>query len=128
MIQNHLLKGMGMLYGVKETRPVCQLWMKGIFDSFLVLKEMLRSRGDNGRAPLGTQPHHGCLEGARRSPAPSKKLITLLWGRFASSYGYQPYLDEVSALCRNKVMGRAGWSRAAGTDWDACEMLQSPRV
>lgn len=61
-MQNHLLKGMGMLYGIKKTQPVFQLWMKGIFDSFLVLKEMLHSRGSNGWALLGTQLHHSCSE------------------------------------------------------------------
>lgn len=86
VMQNHLLKGMGRLYGVKKTQPVFQLWMKGIFDRFLVLEEMLHSRGDDGWAPLGTQLCHGCSEAARRSPAPSKKLITLLWGQFVSSY------------------------------------------
>lgn len=86
VMQNRLLKGMGMLCSVKKTRPVFQLWIKGTFDGFLVLKEMRHWRGDTGRAPLGTQLHQGRSEAARRSPAPSKKLITLLWGQFVSSY------------------------------------------
>lgn len=46
-MQNHLLKGMGMLDGMKETQPVFQLWMKGIFEIF---------RGFiKGTQPLGAQ-------------------------------------------------------------------------
>lgn len=44
VMQNHLLKGMGMLDGIKKTQPVFQLWMKGIF---------------NISQPLAAQPHHG---------------------------------------------------------------------
>lgn len=47
VMQNHLLKGMGMLDGIKKTQPVFQLWMKGIF---------------NISQPLAAQPHHGCEE------------------------------------------------------------------
>jgi len=61
-MQNHLLKGMRMLYGIKKTQPIFQLWMKEILDHFLVLGEMLPSRGENGRAPPGSQLHHGCSE------------------------------------------------------------------
>lgn len=47
VMQNHLLKGMGMLDDIKKTQPVFQLWMKRIF---------------NISQPLAAQPHHGCEE------------------------------------------------------------------
>lgn len=117
-MQNLLLKGMIMLCGIKKTQPVFQLWMKGIFDNSAVLKEMLHSKADNSQEPLGTQTYRGCKE----EHSTKQKANYSALGQIC----IQPYLAEVSALCRNNVMGRAGWSHPAGMDWDACEMLSSP--
>lgn len=53
VMQNHLLKGMAMLlwHGAKETRPVFQLGMKGVFATSPALVGMLQSMGGRVWAP-----------------------------------------------------------------------------
>lgn len=104
-MQNHFLKGMGMLDGVKKTQPVFQLWVKGIFEIFWGFTQ--------GTQPLGAQPHHGCEE---EPNAKQKSKLCCCGDQF-----------HPTALSNNWMRLRNN-GESAGMNWDGCEMLQSPGV